>query len=271
MKRASLKTAVFAPALAVLVAGIVILVITVGSVASSSASKLTDELIQTTVSEYSSEFNKLALGPYSVVSALSPILYDISMSSENPRDDILDILISVLSADKDIIGVWTGWETNALDGQDSQYVNAEYHDESGRFIPYVYRDGGGYGIEALVDYEDPVDGDYIVAARVTGKPHITDPFEYSVGGKITPMYTISFPILNSNGTVLGVVGIDISLERMIGVMNQASILDDGFVFVLSPGGLYASHRDESLLMKSYTSMWLNNHSTDPRHDARGRY
>ena len=262
MKRSSLKIAVFAPALAVLIAGIVVLVITVGAVASSSASNLTDKLITTTVNEYSNEFEILALGPYSVASALAPILYDISRNSDKPRDDMLDILISTLNADKDIIGVWTGWEANALDAKDSQYVNAKYHDETGRFIPYVYREGSGYGIEALVDYEDPVDGDYIVAARVTGKPHITDPFEYSVGGKVTHMYTISFPILNSDNIVVGVVGIDISLDRMISIMNQASILDDGYVFVLSPGGLFASHRDESLLMEQYTTMWLNNHSDD---------
>ena len=262
MKRSSLKLTVFLPTLAVLIVGVVIMVIMVSTFASTSTSDLTNQLVTTTVNEYSEKFQTLALGPYSVASALAPVLADIAKNSETPRDDMLDILISVLGADKDIIGVWTGWEANALDGLDSQYVNAEYYDETGRFIPYVYREGDSYGIAALMDYEDPVDGDYIVAARVTGKPHITDPFEYDVGGRMTPMYTISVPILSDNNTVLGVAGIDISLERMIATMNEASILEDGYVFVLSPSGLYASHRDTDLLMKDYKTMWLSNHSAD---------
>ena len=267
MKRTSLKTAVFVPALAVLIAGIVALAITVGSVASASTSEMTDQLITSKIDENAQKFESMAMEPYSVASALSPILSDIAKRSENPRDDVLDVLISVLDADvlgagKNIIGVWTGWEPNAIDGKDSQYVNAEYHDETGRFIPYVYRDGNGYGIAPLMDYEDPVAGDYIVTARKTGRPHVTDPFEYDVGGEIKSMYTISFPILDSDNTVLGVVGIDIDLERVISTINEASILDDGSIFVISPSGLYASHTDENLLMKSYTSTWVGNHSIE---------
>lgn len=160
-----------------------------------------------------------------------------------------------------IIGIWTCWEPNAFDGRDSEYAGTEYNDSTGRFIPYVYKDGNSYGIEALTGYDVSGDGDYYLGARNSGKPYITDPFEYNVGGKKTSLYSIAIPVMK-NGAVAGVVGIDISIDNIIAVINEGSILDVGYMFVLSPNGLFTSHRNSDLLLTSYTTTWIKGFSSD---------
>ena len=53
------------------------------------------------------------------------------------------------------------FEPDAFDGNDKNFINAEGHDQTGRFIPYWTRGSDGAGVvEALASYEVPGDGDY---------------------------------------------------------------------------------------------------------------
>jgi methyl-accepting chemotaxis protein len=61
--------------------------------------------------------------------------------------------------------------------------------------------------------------------------------------------------------VVGVVGVDFNMEEIITFMNTASILDDGYLSLISPDGLFVSHRNADLVMQSYKNTWLGNHSS----------
>jgi len=60
MKRRSLKMAILIPVLAVLIAGVTLMVVIVGAVSSSSTLDITDRLIEARVNEYSNEFKALS-------------------------------------------------------------------------------------------------------------------------------------------------------------------------------------------------------------------
>ncbi|MDR1754954.1 MAG: methyl-accepting chemotaxis protein [Eubacterium sp.] len=262
MRKTSLKTTILFPALAMLITGVIALTATVGFLASSSTDDLTGRLINSSVSEYSNKFEALCKGAYSIVNSAAPVVDSVAMGpkSEDKRAKIVDILSDILMSDENLLGVWTCWEPNALDNKDSEYINAnEYHDETGRFIPYVTRNGNGYALEPLANYTVEGDGDFYLGARNSGRPYITDPFPHMIEGKETLLYSIAVPIVH-NGRVSGVVGADITLEKVTEIMNSESILDDGYIFVISPGGFYASHIDENLIMKHYSTQWLNKHS-----------
>ncbi|MCL1807557.1 MAG: cache domain-containing protein, partial [Oscillospiraceae bacterium] len=252
MKRRSLKMAILIPVLAVLIAGVTLMVVIVGSVASSSTHDLTDRLINSRVNEYSNKFEALCMDAYSVVRSIAPVLNDVASHSQSPRDEMLGVLSSVLMSDDNILAVWTCWEPDAMDGMDSEFAGKGYHDNTGRYVPYVYKSGTGFEIEPLVDYTVPGDGDYYLGARNSGKPYITDPYPYEIGGKTVIIYSIAYPIIRG-GTVVGVAGIDISLEELISIMNSGSILDDGYLSVISPGGLISTHRNESMILTDYKS------------------
>ena len=266
MKKRSVKMAILIPVLAVLVAGVILMVIIVGVVSSSSTLDLTDRLMEARVNEYSNEFKSLCNYGYAAVLALAPVVTDYwNGAADQPpgydmREDIMNCLKEVITSDRGILALWTCWEPDAFDGNDAAHVRInEYHDDTGRFVPYLFRDGSSIVIEPLVDYDDPVDGLYYQGARNSKKPYITDPYPYEIAGKTIAIYSIAIPILK-NGSTAGVVGIDISLESALTIMNSGSILEDGYLSVLSPDGSIATHRNESMILQSYKSSWMGNYS-----------
>ena len=93
------------------------------------------------------------------------------------------ILKEALELNPELLGVWSGWEPNALDGKDEQFRNAPSHDSTGRFIPQWSRGAKGAEVSALVDYETPGAGDYYVVPKRTGEEAAIEPFYYSYTGK----------------------------------------------------------------------------------------
>ncbi len=104
MKRASLKMAILIPSISILLVGIVAMVIVVGAVASASTNDITARLIDARVNEYSNKFETLSLEAYSTVRTLAPIINERAINSENPRDEIIGVLESVLLISKSTTG-----------------------------------------------------------------------------------------------------------------------------------------------------------------------
>ena len=265
MKNKSLNLAIVLPSLAVLIIGIVIMIVIVGTLSTRSTSNLTGRLMDARVSEFTNEFRVFSEEAYGVLRAITPI---VAYHSENAfmepdadiRSEVLAILSTVLLANDTLVGAWTVWEPDAFDGRDSEFANTPFHDETGRFVPYVFREGTGFGVEALSGYDDPVAGDFYMGARNSGRAHATDPYVYTVGGRNIHIFSLAIPIL-IDGRVVGAVGVDISLEDISRVMNAGSILDDGYLFALSPGGFVTTHPSSDVLMQHFGDTWMGVYST----------
>jgi methyl-accepting chemotaxis protein len=75
------------------------------------------------------------------------------------------------------------------------------------------------------------------------------------------MCSIAIPIIR-DGTVAGVVGIDLDLSEFIETMNSSHILGDGYLFVLSPGGLIATHPKQEFIMQPFGSIaWIKEYDS----------
>ncbi|MDR1703563.1 MAG: methyl-accepting chemotaxis protein, partial [Clostridiales bacterium] len=232
-----------------------------GIVASSTTGDITAQLVDARVNENMKVFEAIGNNGYSVASSLAPVIDNLRKNSVSPRERIIGILYDVLEANPSVMGVWTCWEPNAFDGKDSEYVNYDqYHDSTGRYIPYIYRDGNTIIGQVLADYTDPVAGLYYLGARDSAVPYATDPYSYSLGSTYISVYSISIPIFE-DGAVIGVAGVDLSLEEVSAQVNAGSILDDGYLFVVSPGGYVTTHKDESLIMDRYDSTWFGDYSS----------
>ena len=162
------------------------------------------------------------------------------------RDDMNMILKNVLSQNPDFLGIWTIWEPDALDGEDSLYKDTEGSDGTGRFIPYWYWSGGNIYNLPCEAYEVPGDGDYYLLARNSGMETILDPFEYEIEGKKILMTSIVAPIIDNN-KVLGVVGIDISLEALQSISDEIKIMETGYGTIISNSGIYVTHPVKELV------------------------
>ncbi len=232
------------------------MVIILGTSASAETNDITSRLIEARVNEFANEFQRLGDYNYATASTLQSTVDQLQKTSMSPRTRIIEVMRNVLETDESIFAVWTAWEPNALDGADADYVNAdEYHDGTGRFVPYIYRSGNSIYAESLTGYDDPVNGLFYQGARNSGRPYVTDPYVYSSGGISTDIYSIAIPILR-DGAVAGAVGIDVLLDDVVKIVNEASILDDGYIFILSPNGSIAAHRDRSMIYQHYSQTWM---------------
>ncbi|MDL2217422.1 methyl-accepting chemotaxis protein [Christensenellaceae bacterium OttesenSCG-928-M15] len=262
MRRSSIKTAILIPVLVALVLGIATLVISVGLVSSSTANDLTERIISARVNEYSNEFKALTMESYGVVNSVASVVEGmVADGMEGGRQQVVEILTDALEVNEGMLGFWTCWEPNAFDGQDSLYANADYHDATGRYIPYVFRENGKISVSALLGYDVQGDGDYYLGAKSSGKPYVTDPYSYQINGKSNNVYSIAIPVLR-NGAVVGAVGADILLDDVVAIMNEGSILDDGYIFTLSPSGLVATHSSPDILLKHYNTTWMKGYTSE---------
>lgn len=152
------------------------------------------------------------------------------------------ILKQVLSESPSFLGTWTVWEPNALDGKDSEYIDKEGHDSTGRFIPYWHRDAESLKLEPLVDYDKPGAGDYYLVARDTGQENLLEPYIYNVGGKDVLLTSLAVPV-RVGDKVVAVVGVDITLDVFQGLIEKVTPYETGYATLFSSKGLIVAHPD----------------------------
>ncbi|MBC2604547.1 methyl-accepting chemotaxis protein [Pelagicoccus albus] len=143
------------------------------------------------------------------------------------RDQANSLVRSVLLENPQFVGMSTCWEPNAFDNRDASFADAEGHDETGRFVPYWYHTGdGGAAMEPLVGYETLGDGDWYLIPRETGKPILTEPYIYPVGGEDVFMTTVAVPV-KVGGRFAGVVTVDFALDFIQTLVDDVSGHYDG--------------------------------------------
>jgi len=146
--------------------------------------------------------------------------------SGNRRDVFNTLLGNIVEDNAEYLGAWTIWDPNSIDGSNNQ------------FRPYWYRDGGDIKLDTLENFESE---DYYALARNSGKPVVLDPFSYNIEGQDILMTTIAAPIRNSNKEVVGVVGIDISLETINAIEFNKGSYETTYSFVLANDGTFVNH------------------------------
>ena len=129
----------------------------------------------------------------------------------------------VLLANSRLLGVWTVWEPNALDGRDRLYAGTSGHDTTGRFVPFWHRYGGQIRLEANIDYDNPNSEWYFAPTRRRAEV-VIDPYEYPVAGKTLFISSSAAPIFH-DGKCLGVVGFDIHMDWLFEAADEAGIFE----------------------------------------------
>lgn len=176
------------------------------------------------------------------------------------REEVINLLASNLHSNDAIVALATLWEENAFDGKDNLYKNKQYHDETGRFIPYIYKQGKDIGVEALHNYEVEGEGDWYLIPKKTKKTLLTEPYYYNVNGKEILMATISIPILDENNKFLGIVTADIGLTYIQDTIKELKPLG-GYSFIVSQEGTYvANGKDQDMILKNI----FNNEDIDEK-------
>ncbi|MDC7710075.1 methyl-accepting chemotaxis protein [Vogesella indigofera] len=143
------------------------------------------------------------------------------------------------------IGVFLGWEPNALDGRDSELAGQPENGTSGRAGSYWFRKGGQ---EDVVWGSEDTDGsEYYDGPKHSLQPVLTEPYEdHDI--KVL-MATLSYPILD-NGRFLGVAGIDFGLAQLQAVAAAIRPYGSGFMTIYSSKGMVLGAGDKMLVGKA---------------------
>lgn len=150
------------------------------------------------------------------------------------RDDISNYVKYMVVANPSVLGSYITWEANAIDGNDSSFIDANGHsDQNGQFGPYWTRSASGELGVRPVDFPTAYagttpdsrgvrPGDWLLCSRDTREACVSDPAVWDVQGKPTLMTSITAPILQ-NGSFLGLAGVDLSvafIQQLVVDINQ---------------------------------------------------
>jgi methyl-accepting chemotaxis protein len=170
------------------------------------------------------------------------------------RDHFNDFLRQALADHPMILGTWIGFEPDAFDGRDAEFIRAPFYDKTGRYFPYFARNKNGdithvpLDVEEL-DYMNEEDGQYYIAAQRSGRPAAVEPYYDTVDDEEVLMTSMAVPI-TVNGRVIGVGGVDLKLDAVREIIEKARPLGTGYVTLLSGSGTYVANRHAELIGKS---------------------
>ncbi|MCG6146345.1 methyl-accepting chemotaxis protein [Leptospira bandrabouensis] len=139
------------------------------------------------------------------------------------RERVFKVLNVMTASNESILGTYVVFEPNAFDGRDSNYRNAKYHDNSGRFIPYAVKANNKIIFEPVVGFDLP-ESDFYQLPKKNRKPELIPPFDYKVDGKEITMISLVYPVIR-NQNFLGIAGADVSLATIQTYLKNLKILD----------------------------------------------
>ncbi|HEY8380550.1 MAG TPA: methyl-accepting chemotaxis protein [Microvirga sp.] len=153
------------------------------------------------------------------------------------------LLRDLLTTNPNVLGTWTGWEPNALDGRDKEFAGTPSSDATGRYLPYWNRGSGSPKREVLTGYDNPVDGAYYLQPKAHNRTIAVDPYVYPVAGKDTLIMSFGAPI-TVDGSVVGVGGIDMDLGEMNAAISQSRPFGTGYVTLVTGSSVIVAHPDK---------------------------
>ncbi|MGB9941406.1 histidine kinase dimerization/phosphoacceptor domain -containing protein, partial [Methanosarcina sp.] len=169
--------------------------------------------------------------------ANSAVAKTLALTMENygasNRTEVISVLENILEKNPNLIGVYVGYEPNAFDGRDAEYVNASTHDTTGRFVPYCNKIEGRTMVAPLMHYDS---SDYYQLPKTRGEDVLTEPYFYE------GIFMVSHvsPIFRDN-KFIGIGGVDVPLEYVDEVVSEVRAFDTGYAFMVSNTGVLLSH------------------------------
>ena len=171
------------------------------------------------------------------------------------REDLTRQVRSSLEANPSLLGLYLVFEPNALDGKDELFTDQTElgSNDQGRFSLYWSQPTPGtlesesMNEEMLADTKVGPSGDpynaWYTCPRDSRMTCVLEPYFDVVGGKQVLMTSIAFP-LELDGKVIGVIGVDISLDSLQQLSQQANrelYAGEGHISIFSPAALLAGH------------------------------
>ena len=198
----------------------------------------------------------------SISTTTAEVFAGIKQNGSENREEIISIMKTIIERNTDLVGIWTVWEPNKLDGKDSEYANKTGHDDTGRLIPYWNRASGNLELEVCgSSYKNSDESGVWYHGSLNSKQDIvSEPATYTVQGEEVMLVSITSPIMHNNEAI-GVVGVDIILNRLQEVVSEISLYDTGYAQLITAQGVIVGHNDPDMIGKNMFELFENNDLT----------
>lgn len=214
-----------------------------------AAEKAAKEKTVATARAYATEMRLEVEHGLDIARNFAHILESYKKNGHTGRSSVAEALREVLVKNKFLIGTWTGWEPNAWDGKDSEFVGVQGHDQSGRFVPYLNWEGGKASLTPLVGYNNPGEGDFYLVPKNRLKETMVEPYLYPIDGVQTLMTSAVVPIV-LDGKFVGVAGVDLPLKEIQKKVASIKPYETSEAYLVTAKGNYVSHPDEKMITKA---------------------
>ncbi|WP_258103350.1 ATP-binding protein [Marinoscillum sp. MHG1-6] len=179
------------------------------------------------------------------------------------RDLVNHLLKSVTRNNPAFLGFWMVWEPQAFDSLDHIHTSGNGTNGDGRYVPYWHWDEDTVVVESCILFEVH---DYYQLPKKNHLPYLLDPFYYPVGGENELLVSIVRPILRE-GTFLGVVGADLSLNSLSEFVKRVAEIEKGHASLIGGDGTYVVNDEPENIGKSdsistYLMKTATRHSMD---------
>ncbi|WP_203249079.1 methyl-accepting chemotaxis protein [Sporosarcina beigongshangi] len=168
------------------------------------------------------------------------------------RDDANTMLRQLLVTNPNAVSSWMVWEPDAFDGKDADYVDAEGHDTTGRFVPIWSKDEDGKFIVLPMKGYNRLGDLHTNLKKVleTGENALFEPVIVELNKNTIYITSVAFPV-KVNGKAVGVIGVDMELKTLNELVTQFSFYDSGFASLMSNTGIVISHQQNDLIGRNY--------------------
>jgi len=186
--------------------------------------------------------------------ALGSLLESIVNTEEltSSRREINSILKYFIEHNQQFLGAYVGFEPNAFDNKDQNFINEPGHDNTGRFIPYWSRNKQGEGVlEPLFYYDQEGKGDYYQLTKKRKRETVLNPYFYPVQGKDILMASLVVPILSNQREFVGIAALDVDFKALQQKISQLQISSyrNAFANFYASDGTVIAAKDSSFVGK----------------------
>lgn len=201
----------------------------------------------------SGEVRRVLEGPLRVAETISVQLTDEVTRGAADRNRIIHSLEAHIKFNDELLGVWVGTKPNAIDGKDADFVNKEFHEKTGRFIPWFARAGSAIKYSPLtIEGDAPLDqAAYFVLPMQRGQATIMEPYIDTVDNVPTMMTSFVVPY-KKGSEIIGVVGVDMALVDIQKIVSSLKPFPGSQSYLVSGDGKFVSHANIDLLTKDAT-------------------
>lgn len=187
------------------------------------------------------------------IDSLSAYILTQNAQGQLERKAVTEFMEHILKQSDYITGIYIVTEPNGVFGGDVMHIGAEGCDKKGRFSPYLTIENGEVTMQESAEYHEDSIADYYTLPKTKGDLTLVPPYTEEISGKSVLMVSLAKPIYDAKGGFIGVVGVDVDMEKFQQEVTTAVAMG-GFSALISDQNIILAHGVKpDLIGKNLTS------------------